>query len=188
MANNSEPTRLTIGTKAEPVRFSYAYVHEPRAAEQGQEPKYSVTILIPKTYKEQLAKIEEAIEAAIEVGKQKHWSGKVPRFKYDVLRDGDEENPDKPEYEGMMFISAKAGEKFRPKIFNANLEEIIDPDDFYSGCWGRVSVNFYPYNRKDSKGVACGLGNLMKTKDDTAFTGSGRSAAADFGDDEDDDF
>ena len=93
------------------------------------------------------------------------WGGKLPRFKHDVLRDGDEEYPDKPEYEGMMFIAAKSDR--RPEIVDANRDEIMSDDEFYSGCWGRASVNFYPYTVETNKGVACGLGNLQKTKDDT---------------------
>ncbi len=179
MAN--EDTRIKIGTKEEPVRFSYANVFAPRENGLGGKPKYSVTLLIPKAYKKQLKAIEKAIEAAKEQGIASKWGGKLPKFKNEVLRDGDEEYPDKPEYEGMMFISAKSDRK--PQIVDANLQEIMDEDEFYSGCWGRASVNFFPYNN-EQKGISAGLGNLQKTKDDTPFGGGGRSAASDFGDDE----
>ena len=45
------------------VRFSYANVWEPKSI-NGGEPKYSVSIIIPKTDEETLKKINVAIEAA----------------------------------------------------------------------------------------------------------------------------
>ncbi len=180
----TDVTRIVIGSKAEPVRFSYAHVFTPRENGQGGKPKYSVTLLIPKTYKRMLKQIQTSIEAAAERGRVEKWGGKLPRFKHEVLRDGDEEYPDKPEYEGMMFIAAKSDR--RPEIVDVNRDEIMSDDEFYSGCWGRASVNFYPYTVETNKGVACGLGNLQKTKDDTPFGGGGRSAAMDFGDDDED--
>ena len=64
---------------------------------------------------------------------------------------------------------------------NGKVVEALDDDDIYSGCWGAVSVNFYPYSTKGNTGVACGLNNVIKTRDDKNLAG-GRSADADFSD------
>src|SRR5690606_42061011 len=80
-------------------------VFEPRAVEDGQEPKYSVSILIPKTDKATLAKIERAIEAAKQQGLSM-WGGKVPANLKTPLRDGDTDRPDDPAYKGHYFINA----------------------------------------------------------------------------------
>lgn len=53
-------TQITTGR----VRFSYVNAFTPRAAQEGAQPKYSVTLLIPKTDKNTIAKIKAAIEAA----------------------------------------------------------------------------------------------------------------------------
>ena len=45
--------------------------------------------------------------------------------------------------------------------------------------YARVTVNFFPYDNAGSKGVACGLGNVMKTRDGEPLSG-GASAASDF--------
>jgi hypothetical protein len=107
------------------------------------------------------------------------------------LRDGDEERADEaPEYKGMYFFNCKSDRK--PGIVDKDCNEILDPDEVYSGCWGRVSVNFYPYSVNGNKGVAVGLNNVQKLKDDQRLGGAAASAEDDFNDDfefsEDDDF
>lgn len=164
------------------VRFSYAHVFEPSAIEEGQEKKYSVSILIPKDDKKTISKIEDAIAAALEEGKAK-FGGKIPRSYKNPLRDGDEERPDDENYEGHMFVNANSSRK--PGLVDKNLDPIIDKDDFYSGCYGRASVNFYAFNVSGNKGIACGLNNLQKLKDGERLSGGGASAEEDFGTDDD---
>lgn len=162
------------------VRFSYAHVFEPNAIQEGQKEKYSVSILIPKTDKATIAKVEKAIEAAKQEGK---WNGKIPAVLKLPLRDGDAERPDDEAYEGCMFLNANSVRK--PSIVDADLEPIMDKDEFYSGCFGRASINFYGYNQSGNKGVAVGLNNLQKLEDGDRLSGGGSTAAEDFGSDDD---
>lgn len=96
------------------------------------------------------------------------------------LRDGDVERPEDEAYAGHYFINANS--KLKPGVVDANLNEIIDPAEFYSGCYGRASITFYAYNVNGNKGIACGLQNLQKLKDGEPLGGSRASAASDFGD------
>ena len=162
------------------VRFSYAHVFEPVAANENAEKKYSVSILIPKKDKKTLTKIKNAVEAAKEAGKAK-FGNKIPNNLKLPLRDGDEEHEDDENYEGMMFVNASSNRK--PSIVDENLNEIMDRGEFYSGCWGRVSVNFYAFNVSGNKGIACGLNNLQKLEDGENLGGGGATAEEDFGDD-----
>lgn len=166
------------------VRFSYAHVFEPSAIEEGQEKKYSVSLIIPKDDKKTLSKIEAAIQAALEEGKAK-FGGKVPKAYKNPLRDGDEERPDDENYEGCMFVNANSSRK--PGLVDENLDPILDKDDFYSGCYGRASINFYAFNVSGNKGIAAGLNNLQKLEDGIRLSGGGASAEEDFGGDSDDD-
>lgn len=175
------------------VRFSYVYVFKTRSFTEGQEAKYSICLLIPKSDKETIRKIKAAQEAAIEEGISTKWGGKKPANLRLPLRDGDAERADEaPEYEGMYFINANSKQK--PGIIDRDNNEILDPDELYSGCWGRASINFYPYNFNGNKGVGCGLNNLQKLKDGERLGGARASAESDFGalpfvdDDDDDDF
>lgn len=171
-------TRAILGSVKFPVRFSYVTVFEPKAmddAPDGQK-KYSVSILIDKSDADSLALAKKAIDAALEQGKSK-WGGKIPVKLKLPLRDGDEERPEQEAYAGKMFINASS--KTKPGIIDNMKQEITDETDFYSGCFGKVSVNFYPFDTKGSKGVACGLNNLQKLKDGDALGGK-TSAQADF--------
>lgn len=168
------------------VRFSYASVFQPKAAMDGGEPKYSVVLLIPKKDTKTIEEIKKHIQAAINAGKEK-WNGKVPANVKTPLRDGDEERPDRPEFKGMYFIQASS--KMKPQVVDRNLQAIIDPTEFYSGCYGRASINFYAYSVNGNKGIACGLGNIQKLEDGESFTGRKRAEdefsafASDDGDD-----
>lgn len=175
--SNTNPTKVVTGK----VRFSYVHVFEPAAVSEGSEDKkYSVSIIIPKSDKATLKKINDAIEAAKQLGIAK-WGGKVPKSLKLPLRDGDLER-DEECYENSYFLSAKTDRK--PGIVDANLDEIISRDEFYSGCYGRASVNFFPFDVNGSKGIAVGLQNLQKLEDGERL-GGGSSAAEDFGDDDD---
>lgn len=163
------------------VRFSYANVFEPTAMQDDQTPKYNVSIIISKSDTKTVEAIKKAIEAAKEAGKSKiaDKNGKIPVNLKTPLRDGDEERPDDPTYENSYFINANSERK--PGIVDRDLNPIMSRDDFYSGCYGRASINFYAFN-VNSKGIACGLNNLQKLEDGERLAG-GSSAEEDFGGD-----
>jgi hypothetical protein len=157
------------------VRFSYVNAFIPKASMEGGTPKYSVSILIPKTDKEGVAKLQKAFEDC-KTSNAAFFGGSVPKLLKGGLRDGDLEKEDEA-YAGHFFINANSAQK--PDIVDANREALFDANDFYSGCYGRASITFYPYNAQGSKGVACGLNNLQKLEDGEKLGGTS-SAAADF--------
>lgn len=165
------------------VRFSYVHVFEPTSVQEDGPKRYNISIIIPKTNTKAVEKIRKAIEATFNdsVG---FFSGKLPKVWKNPLRDGDTEKEDEA-YSGAYFLSANS--RFKPGVVDANCEPIIDPEEFYSGCYGNVSINFYPFNVNGNKGIACGLCNLQKTKDGERLSGSGTSAEDDFRKIEDDD-
>ena len=161
------------------VRFCYVNVFEPTALNDGDTPKYNICILIPKSDTKTLGAIRNAIEAAKTAGKSKlaDKNGKIPSTIKLPLRDGDEERSDDPAYEGMMFINANSTRK--PTIVDKDLNPIMSQEEFYSGCYGRASINFYAFNVQ-SKGIAAGLQNLQKLEDGEMLAG-GSTAEEDFG-------
>ena len=164
------------------VRFSYVHVFEPWSGHEGQPAKYSVCVLIPKEDKKTLAKIKAAMDEAIQNGVASQWGGKQPKNLHLPLRDGDEERADEyPEYKGMMFLNANS--KNAPGVVDKDLNVILDSEEFYSGCWGRVSVNFFPYDSAGNRGVGVGLNNIQKLKDGERLSGARATAEDDFDDD-----
>ncbi|MBA4538457.1 DUF2815 family protein [Bacillus aquiflavi] len=174
--------KITVGTKENPVRFSYANVHQPVSV-NGSDLKYSVSIIIPKSDKKVIKKIKDAIQKATQENKDK-FGGKVPSNLKNPLRNGDTDREDDEAYADSFFINANS--KIKPGIVDADLNPIMDQSEFYSGCYGRVSLTFYAYNVNGNKGIAAGLQNIMKT-DDGDPLGGRSSAEADFADDSDDD-
>ena len=151
------------------VRFSYAQVFEPKAMNESSTPKYSISLIIPKNDKKTLDKIKAAIESAIEEGKTSKWGGKVPKNLKTPLRDGNEEREDDEAYAEAMFVNANSSNK--PGLVDEDLNPILDKSEFYSGCYGRASINFYAYDSNGSKGIACGLNNLQKLEDGERLAG-----------------
>ena len=168
------------------VRFSYVNIFRSRAFREGQDAKFSICLLIPKEDKAGLAKIQRAIDEAVQEGISSKWGGKQPKNLHLPLRDGDLEKADEaPEYKGMMFLNANSNSK--PGIVDKDLNEILDPDEVYSGCWGRASINFFPYDSNGNRGVGVGLNNIQKLKDGERLGAARAAAEDDFGDGFEDD-
>jgi len=172
-------TRVTTGM----VRLSYAHLLEAKAISEGQDPKFSVSLIIPKTDKDTLTALKEAIAEAKEYGKTSKFKGKIPAGLKSPVRDGDEERPDDDAYANSYFLNANSTQK--PQVVGLKGEK-IDPEDIYSGMYARVSINFFPYATGGNQGIGAGLGNVQKV-DDGERLGGGETAANDFDIDEDDD-
>lgn len=174
------------------VRFSYVNIFRSRAFAEGADAKYSICLLIPKSDTATIKKIKAAIEATVQEGISSKWGGKMPKNLKLPLRDGDEERADEaPEYAGMYFLNANSNQK--PGIIDRNLNEILDPEEVYSGCWGRASVNFYAFDSNGNRGVGVGLNNIQKLADGDRLGAARASAESDFDDgfvevDDEDDF
>lgn len=159
------------------VRASYLTVFEPKSINDG-EAKYSVSLVIPKSDKKTVEKIQQAIEQAKQDGKEK-WGGKIPANLKTPLRDGDVDRADDPVYANSWFVNAST--KNRPGLVDADLNPIMDSTELYSGCYIRASVNFYPFSVNGNRGVACGLNNIQKLADGEPLGGKS-SPADDFSD------
>ena len=170
------------------VCFSYLIANEPKSI-NGGTPKYSASLIIPKSDKITLGKIETAIQAAYDEGQSKlKGNGKsVPALSVlkTPLRDGDKERPDDPAYANSYFINANSVSK--PGVVDADCQPILDTSEIYSGIYGRASINFYAFNTNGNRGIACGLNNIQKLRDGEPLGGKSR-AEDDFADDDDDDF
>ena len=188
MAGFTNPTKIVTGKD---TRWSYANVWEPKAI-NGGTPKYSVSLIIPKSDVETVEKIKAAIKAAYEEGANKlRGNGKsVPALKAIKipLRDGDEERPDDEAYKDSYFVNANS--PTAPGIVDIHCQPILEHSEVYSGVRGRASITFYAFNSNGNKGIACGLCNLQKVSDDEPLGGKSRAEDdfAAFADSAEDDF
>ena len=119
MANKMNSTKVVTGV----VRLSYANVWEP-ASINGSNPKYSVSLIIPKSDKQTLDAINAAVDAAIKEGVAK-FGGKIPNkaaLKL-PLRDGDTERDDEV-YKNSFFVNANS--TTAPQIVDRSVQPILD--------------------------------------------------------------
>ena len=172
-------TTITTGK----VRLSFCHLFTPAKAPGSDKEKYSLSVIIPKTDKATINAINAAVEEAKKVGTTSKWGGKVPTKLHTPLRDGDEDRPDDPAYKNSYFFNCSS-EK-RPTVYDAALQEILDPTEVYSGCYGRVNVNFFPYDRNGNRGIAAGQNMVQKKSDGEPLGGGFVSAQEAFGDDDD---
>lgn len=165
------------------VRLSYAHLFQPYAAKPNQDPKYSATILLPKSDIATKQRIDAAIAAAIQSGVSKKWGGVKPPVVKTPIWDGDgvRENgmPFGDECKGHWVFTASS--KQPPQVVDAQLQPIINQSDIYSGAFGRASMHFYPYDTNGKRGIACGLNNVQKLRDGEPLGGR-TNATDDFGD------
>lgn len=181
----NENTSLTTKVNVGECRLSYCHLFTPEAVAAGAEKKYSVSVIIPKSNTKLVAEVKRAINAALQMGMASAFGGKMPQNWRNPLRDGDLEKGDDEAYAGSYFINAtsktKPGVVKRVKINGQNkLVEVVDEQDIYSGCYGIVSINFFPYNNAGNKGIGAGLNNVLKTNDGD-YLGGRSSAQTDFG-------
>ena len=183
--SNNNPMKVITGPD---TRWSYANVWEAKSI-NGGTPKFSVSLIIPKSDTATVAKVKAAIEAAYHEGEAKlKGNGKsIPPLTSikTPLRDGDLERPDDPAYANAYFINANSATA--PGIVDADRNVILTRSEVYSGVYGRASINFYAFNSNGNRGIACGLNNLQKIRDGEPLGGKSR-AEDDFATDLDEDF
>jgi len=177
---NNIPTKVLTGE----CRLSYVNLVAPRVngTDPNATPKYSVTLLIPKTDTATYQNILNSIEAAAADAQGKLWNGVRPPVMPQPIHDGDgvrdNGTPYGPECKGCWVITASS--KNKPQVVHqSDINTDLLPQDIYSGMYARVTINFFGYNTAGKRGVGCGLGNVMKTRDGDPLAG-GASAAADF--------
>ena len=169
----TNPTKVITGPN---TRFSYANIWEAKSI-NGGAPKFSVSLIIPKSDTKTVEKIKAAIEAAYKEGESKlKGNGRsVPALSAikNPLRDGDTERPDDEAYANSYFVNANSATA--PGIVDANCNPILERSEVYSGVYGRASISFYAFNSNGNKGIACGLNNLQKIRDGEPLGGRTRA-------------
>ena len=174
------------------VRFSYVNIFERKVPQSGGDPKYSVTLLIPKSDTATLEKVKAAIAEAREVFCKRNGASALPVKPNHTLHDGDgvrdSGDPSGPECKGCYVITVSS--KQEPVIVDNFRNPITDPAEVYSGCYGRAAINFYGYNSNGKKGVSAGLLSVQKLHDGEPFgiTGSADDFDDDYNDEAFDDF
>lgn len=167
-------TAVVTGT----VRASYVNLDQPRAQNEGQEPKYSVTLLVPKSDSATVNALKAAQEAAI----GKKWGDKRPKVLSSTIHDGDGQRPNGddfgPEAKGHWVFTVSS--KNRPGVVDQSVKSVITPGFIVSGDYVRADVNCYAYENAGKRGTSFGLNNVQLVRKGDPL-GTQRSAASAFG-------
>lgn len=177
----NNPTKVITGPG---TRWSYCNVWQAKSI-NGGAPKFSVSLIIPKSDTVTIKKIEAAYKEG--EAKLKGNGRSVPALSVlkTPLRDGDAERPDDEAYANAYFVNANSATA--PGIVDADRQPILETSEVYSGVYGRASINFYAFNSNGNKGIACGLNNLQKIRDGKPLGGKSR-AEDDFAGEDDEGF
>lgn len=164
-------TKKTIDKIVTPeFRVSFPQVFQAKAAPGSDREKFSIVMLFKKT--ENLDAIKALLKRAIA---EKYPTGELPPGFTTPLKDGNTK-----EYEGYKdTIFCTAGSQFQPGVLDEQKNPILDPKEFYAGCYAIATVNAYCWSYMGKNGVSLGLQNLMKVNDGEPLAG-GSSAEADF--------
>lgn len=162
------PTTVTLGE----ARLSYCNVFRPAPPfnNPNGEPKFSVTILVPKSNLQAKAVIDAAVNTAMEQGVSKCWGGVRPPMPAICVHDGDGPRPSDgqtfgPECKGHWVFTASSKVDRPPFVVDLNVQPIVQQSEIYSGVYGNVNVTFFAYANSGKKGVGCGLNGIQKTRD-----------------------
>ena len=145
------------------VRWTNVHVFKPTSI-RGSKPRYSTTLIIPKSDIETISKVQSALQDAYE--DLQRFDDSTPDFSKikNPLQDGDICFPNKPEYRDSYFINAYSYEPLG--VFDEELNPLQTPSEVYNGVWGKADITFFPYHYGDTFGIGCNLNGLQKLKDD----------------------
>lgn len=160
-------------------RVSYPNVFKPKKNDMNGKDEYSLVALFPKDA--DLSVLKAAVQKAIE-DKWGTDKAKWPQnLKLPFRNQGDRKKTDPVTgksampaayVEGAVYLNLKSEQ--RPGLVDQNVQDIIDSSQFYAGCWARASLNAFAYDTKGNRGVAFGLGNIQKMRDDDPLSGRSR--------------
>ena len=153
-------------------RLSYPNLFTARAANDQADPKYSATLLIPKSDTATIERIQAAIQAAVNDAVSRGVF-KQPidpaQTKYPPLRDGDKPNDNGEqrgeEFASHWFIAAKASTKRKPFVVDQSLQPILQEAEIYPGCYINMAIQFFGYKNSGNQGVSASLLGVQFVKD-----------------------
>jgi hypothetical protein len=189
MANKSSFVKVVLNL----VRFSHTHVFEKHAFDDKDDPKYRVVAIIDKDDVKVVKTVESAIAQCMAENIQGVFGGTKPVGWDSPLHDGDDPKKNKkedPNLNGCYYMNTKSDTK--PKVVTSHdrVNPVNDPDVFYAGCYGAISLTFFAYNTAGKEGIGVWVNSIMKIREGERL-GNLSDPEADFADvelPEDEDF
>lgn len=103
-------------------------------------------------------------EMANDVAREQ-WGDNIPKNLKSPFLDAFEKDKGQGNFDQGSVLLRTSSHQRRPGLVDAEMNDIIDPNDFYAGCYARASVNCYAWSAPSGNGVSFGLINVQKTRD-----------------------
>ena len=165
---------MTVG----PVTLAFPHLFQPqKPRDSNNEPKYNAVAILTRAQYDQLLPLMMFSASAFRNGESNRAD-----FKWGMKPCSNEpERYPVAAQRGMYFMTVSCSQEFKPRVVDANRQDIIDPGVVRDGTQAYISVNFYDYNKAGNIGVAAGLGPVMIVGDGEVLnTGGGVSVDAAF--------
>jgi len=149
-------------------RVAFPSVFKTKHNDLSGADEYSLVALFPKDA--DLSEIKKLIVAVAteKFGPREKWPKKMNIPLRNQADRANEEGKLPDGYvAGAYYLNLKSKDK--PGVVDQSVAPIIDQSEFYGGCWAKASINCYAYSKMGNSGVAFGLGNVQKIKDDKPF-------------------
>ena len=163
---------MTVG----PVTLAFPHLFQPqKPRDSNNEPKYNAVAILTRAQYDQLLPLMMFSASAFRNGESNRAD-----FKWGMKPCSNEpERYPVAAQRGMYFMTVSCSQEFKPRVVDANRQDIIDPGVVRDGTQAYISVNFYDYNKAGNIGVAAGLGPVMIVGDGEVLnTGGGVSVDA----------
>jgi len=135
------------------ARVVFVNVFEP-----NDKGKYALCMLFDKG-----TNLDELKTLANETAEEKYGK-KIPKnFNYPWKDGNDKDEEDYPDFQNKIVVNAKS--IYQPTVVDEDVEIIINPKEFYSGCYARASVTASCYDVDGNKGINLYLQNVQKLGD-----------------------
>jgi hypothetical protein len=156
-------------------RVSYPNVFEARLNDQNNKMEYTLVALFKSGEKlDSLKNLVREEATKLWGADSKKWPKKMKspfRDQAEREKELDDGTMVMPEgySKGAIFINLKSRQQ--PGLIDAKRQPILDPAEFYAGCYARASVTAFAYDVKGNQGVAIWMTNLQKTRDGEPLSG-----------------
>lgn len=178
----STQTTTTIPLSAQ-GRVSFPELFVPKAMEEGQKEKFSITLIFDpkKMDKDQLGKLQHMKQLADQAAREKFQVGLGELYKGKPVVSPFRSTNEKPDLYPPDLVFVKFSSLIKPGLVDARRLPIGETSgDLYAGCWAHVTYSVYSYDQSGNRGVAFGLKNVQKVRDDESFGGTRTSPDQDF--------
>ena len=126
-----------------------------KAKEFNGKSKFECTILVDKSA--DLAKLKTLVKDMV-IAK---W-GKMPAKFTSPFKEGNDKDLEKyPTYADKIVLTASS--QYMPQSIDDNMEEILDENDVFAGCEGRMAVSAFPWEYMGKHGVSFNIVAYQKT-------------------------